>query len=259
MSADLGLLREVLGRPHPASSRTELARTAAGITGLVAIIQHDRGDQREAHGWFTTAERAAIESGDRHMPAWVLARHAMLPLNYGAPRAAADLAFRARAEAGRDSTAAGALAAAVTARALASIGNHDGALAAINDARTMAEDLDTAQSTDTWFGYPAQKHHVHLSQAFTLMGRTRQAYAEQQSALALTHTPSIMTRALVAIDTATCLSADGDPTAAADMAAHVWQELPKEFSEGLVRSRADILHQSLPGAARARLGEVLAG
>ncbi|WP_093491584.1 helix-turn-helix transcriptional regulator [Streptomyces sp. 2112.3] len=259
MRNDLDLLRDVLSRPHRASARADLACTAAGITGLVAIIQHDRGDQRDSLGWFATAEQAARESSDRHMLAWSLARHAMVPLNYGAPNAAAELAIRARAEAGRTPTAAAALAAAVTARALASTGDHKGALRAVADARSIAERLDAAQGADTWFGYPLQKHHVHLSQAFTLMGRTREAHAEQEAALFLTRSPSVMTRALLAMDAATCLKVDGDDSAAADMAADVWQRLPQAYQDGLVRSRAEALHQSLVGSAHSRLGDALAG
>ncbi|WP_174857639.1 hypothetical protein [Streptomyces lydicus] len=72
--------------------------------------------------------------------------------------------------------------------------HHKGALRAVADARSIAERLDAAQGADTWFGYPLQKHHVHLSQAFTLMGRTREAHAEQEAALFLTRSPSVMTR-----------------------------------------------------------------
>ncbi|MFH9348175.1 transcriptional regulator [Kitasatospora sp. NPDC017646] len=257
MQADLDLLRDVLGRPHQATARTDLARTAAGITGLVAIIQHDRGDQRDAHGWFTTAEQAAHESGDRQMLAWVLGRHAMVHLNYGAPNAAAALATRARFESGRTPTAAAALAAAVTARALAAAGDDQGALRAVGDARDIAGHLDGTQAADTWFGYPMQKHHVHLSQAFTIMGRTRDAYAEQEAALALTRSPSVMTRALLEMDAAACMRADGDPTAAAAKAISVWEDLPAAYRDGLVRTRAEALHQSLAGAAHDRLGEAL--
>ncbi|MFD3970643.1 helix-turn-helix domain-containing protein [Streptomyces cyaneofuscatus] len=257
MKADLDLLREMFGRPHPASVRKDLARTAAGITGLVAIIQHDRGDQRDAVGWFATAEQAPRESGDRQMLAWVLSRHAMVPLNYGAPHAAATMAVRARAEAGRSPSAAGALAAAVTARSLASVGDREGALRAVAEARAAAARLDSVQGADTWFGYPPQKHHVHLSQAFTLMGRTREAYAEQESALALTASPSAMTRALIAVDRAACVRADGDPVAAADLAVTAWMRLPAAYCDGLVRSRVESLCQSLPGRPGSTLRDAL--
>ncbi|MFF8791215.1 hypothetical protein [Streptomyces sp. NPDC015125] len=70
-----------------------------------------------------------------------------------------------------------------------------------------------------------------------------------------------MARALLAMDAATCLKAEGDASVAADMAADVWQRLPPAYGEGLIRSRADALHQSLvgtAGTARSRLGEALA-
>ncbi|WP_256177918.1 transcriptional regulator [Kitasatospora aureofaciens] len=258
MLSDLDLLRDVLNRPHPAHARADLARTAAGITGLVAIVQHDRGDQRDAFQWFATAERAARESGDHRMLAWVMARHAMVPLNYGAPEAAARIAARARFEAGNGPTAAGALAAAVTARALAASGNHEGARRAVDDVRTLAEQLDGAETADTWFGYPEQKHHVHLSQAYTLLGDSGPAYAAQDQALDLTDSPSVMARALLAMDTAACLRVDGDHAGAAEMAAGVWERLPNGYREGLIRSRAELLHKKLTGRGHLMLGEALA-
>ncbi|MGW4689673.1 hypothetical protein ACWEPM_32940 [Streptomyces sp. NPDC004244] len=42
MREHLALLAAVLRRPHPAKDRTDLARTAAGISGLVAIVPHER-------------------------------------------------------------------------------------------------------------------------------------------------------------------------------------------------------------------------
>ncbi|MEV7183406.1 transcriptional regulator [Kitasatospora sp. NPDC093102] len=258
MMGDLDLLGEVLNRPHPARTRADLARTAAGIAGLVAIVQHDRGDQRDAYRWFATAEQAARESGDQRMIAWVLARHAMVPLNYGAPGAAARIAERARREAGSSPTAAGALAAAVTARAQAASGDLDGARRALDDARNLAERLDGAEAADTWFGYPEQKHHVHLSQAYTLLGDTGSAYQAQEDALALTDSPSVMVRALLAVDTAACLHVDGDPTGAAEMASGVWERLPATYREGLIRSRTETLHRQLTGRPYVLLGEALA-
>ncbi|MFE7973058.1 transcriptional regulator [Streptomyces shenzhenensis] len=257
MQEDLQVLRGVLERPHTARDRATVVRTAAGLTGLVAIIQHDRGNQQDARRWFATAARAAAESRDRHMLAWVLARHAMVPLNYGAPRAAAELAARARRVAGKTPSAAAALTAAVSSRALAATGDRRGALNAIKQANETIERLDRAGLADTWFGYPEQKHSVHLSQAFTLLGESKRAYAEQEAALALSTSPSVMTRALLALDTAQCLRADRDPQGAADMAIHVWEQLPEGFRTGLVRTRAETLRGSLTGEPRDQLTEAL--
>ncbi|WP_424217794.1 helix-turn-helix domain-containing protein (plasmid) [Streptomyces sp. BI20] len=257
MEHDLLLLDELLRRPHPARDRTDLARTTAGIAGLVAIVQHDRGDQPAAHGWFTTARRAAVEAGDRRMSAWILARHAMLGLNYGAPEQAARLAAQARAEAGTTPNGAAALAAAVTARALATLHDTAGARRAVADAEFLAEHLDGPEAADTWFGYPEQKHHVHLSQAHTLLADTRAAHHAQHAALALTTSPSVMTRALIAMDTATCLHIDGDPTTAAHTAVDILHRLPTAYRTGLVRTRAQALHRRLDGTPRRLLGEAL--
>lgn len=257
MRADLHLLGKVLNHPHPAGARADLARATAGITGLVAIVQHDRGDREDARRWFTTAEKAAKESGDRRMTAWVLARHAMVPLNYGAPEVALRIATRARRAAGGTPTAAAALASAVTARALAAIGDQRGAQEAVKDAQVLAERLSGPEEADTWFGYPPQKHFVHLSQAYTLLGDTEAAYTAQDDALYLTTSPSVMTRALLAMDTATCLRLDGDPPTAAEMAAEVFGRLPAPYRDGLIRSRAEALHHVLDGRPRELLGQAL--
>ncbi|MFB6532069.1 hypothetical protein [Streptomyces sp. NPDC056399] len=67
-----------------------------------------------------------------------------------------------------------------------------------------------------------------------------------------------MTRALLAMDTAACLREDGDPTAAAEMAAGVLTRLPGPYRDGLVRSRADALHRQLTGRPHDHLGQALA-
>ncbi|WP_234432155.1 hypothetical protein [Streptomyces sp. NRRL S-378] len=129
--------------------------------------------------------------------------------------------------------------------------------ATVDDVRTLAEQLDGPEVADTWFGYPAQKHAVHLSQAYTLLGDTRAAYRAQDEALALTTSPSVMTRALIAMDTAACLRVDGDPGAAAEMAAAVYDRLPAAYRSGLVHSRAQLLHRRLDGTPRRLLGDAL--
>lgn len=60
-------------------------------------------------------------------------------------------------------------------------------LDAANETRRATEHLDGPDSADIWFGHRLQKHHVHLSQAYTLLGRTADSYAEQQARLALFH------------------------------------------------------------------------
>ncbi|MET7519566.1 hypothetical protein ABZS88_40495 [Streptomyces sp. NPDC005480] len=60
------------------------------------------------------------------------------------------------------------------------MGDRKGARQAITKTKNLAERLDSRHLADTWFGYPEQKHHVHLSQAYTLLGVTASARAEQE-------------------------------------------------------------------------------
>ncbi|MFE7046158.1 hypothetical protein ACFU9X_44300 [Streptomyces atratus] len=51
---------------------------------------------------------------------------------------------------------------------------------------------------------------------------------------------------------------DGDPGAAAEMAAAVYDRLPAAYRGGLVYSRAKLLHRHLTSAPRRLLGDALA-
>lgn len=246
LAADFQDMSPLFDRPQTVANRVRLGRTAAQMAGMTAIVLHDLGQHRDAHAWFNTAALAAQESGDNRLHAWVLAREAMVPLNFGAPQAAAMLAARARHTAGDQPSAAAALASAVAARAYAAQGQRDQALAAVDDVEGLMEQLDNSATSDTWFGYPEQKHHVHLSQALTLLGETSRAYATQQRALELSRAPSLMTRALIAIDHASCLAHDGHTEEATGRAAQAFGELPAAYRTGLTRTRAEALYRQLP-------------
>ncbi|MEO3978452.1 hypothetical protein [Streptomyces sp. CAU 1734] len=257
---DFAELHPLLSRPQTVKSRTELCYITGRMAGMTAIVLHDLGQHREAHRWFGTAGRAAEQSGDRLLHSWVLGREAMVPLNYGAPRAAAALASRARQLAGAKPSAAAALAAAVAARAHAATGDREKALKAVADTEAIAERLVPQQRTDTWFGYPLQKHFVHASQALTQLGETRRAYEAQERALELSRAPSLMTRALIAIDRASCRAHDGERAEAAHIAAEAYSSLPPGYRGGLTRTRAVAFYRSLPAGAPGadRLADTLA-
>jgi hypothetical protein len=248
---DLAELKPLLDASQTVDARTRLCRVVAQMAGMTAIVLHDLGHHRESTRWFHTAGRAADESKDDALHAWVLGREAMVPLNFGAPAVARDLAERARTLSGDTPSAATALACAVAARAHAASGNRDEALAAVTDAERIMERLAPEQAAKTWFGYPEQKHHVHLSQALTLLGETHRAYAEQTRALELSRSPSVMTRALIAIDRASCLASDGELEEAARVAAEAYGQLPASYRSGLTRARAQAVYQSVREAPSA--------
>jgi hypothetical protein len=179
MAKDFNDVRPLLASVRSAPERARLCMASAQLAGMIGIILHDLGHRREAHGWFHTARLAAKETGDPSVTAWILAREAMVPLNFGAPRAAADLAMQARAAAGNRPTAPAALACAVASRAYALLGRTDDAREALSQAETISERLSATAAADTWFGYPEQKHHVHASQTLTHLGETRRISVSQ--------------------------------------------------------------------------------
>ncbi|MFI2764865.1 hypothetical protein ACH5A3_39550 [Streptomyces echinatus] len=243
---DFAELRPHLDRPHPVATRMRVCRTAGQMAGMTAIVLHDLGARREARSWFATAATAAKESGDPQLHAWVLAREAMVPLNYGAPQAAAALAERARRLAGPRPTAAATLAAAVAARAYALSRQPEQARQALVAADAFMERLDAGARADTWLTHGEQKHHVHLSHALTALGDTRRASESQQRALQLSAPTSTMTRSLLTIDAATCIHHAGSTQEACQRTVAVLSALPAAYRTGLVQRRALDLYRSIP-------------
>ncbi|MGW4995217.1 hypothetical protein ACWEQ3_47905 [Streptomyces mirabilis] len=243
---DFMTLRPLLTVPQPAPIRARLCRTAGQMAGMTAIVLHDLGSRRESRAWFATASRAAAESGDDQLRAWILAREAMVPLNYGAPRAAAELADRARHAAGTRPTAAATLAAAVAARAYALNHQSEQARAALAAADALMGQLPEGERSDTWLTYSEQKHHVHLSHALTMLGDTRRARESQQRALELSAPTSTMTRTLLNIDGAACSHQDGDSEDACRRTVAALTGLPDGYRTGLVRRRALDLYEAIP-------------
>jgi hypothetical protein len=243
---DFTTLRPLLTVPQPAPVRARLCRTAGQMAGMTAIVLHDLGSRKESRAWFATAARAAAESSDDQLHAWVLAREAMVPLNYGAPKAAARLADQARHTAGTRPTAAATLAAAVAARAYALNHQSEQARAALAAADALMERLPDSERSDTWLTYGEQKHHVHLSHAYATLGDTRLANESQQRALELSAPTSTMTRTLLHIDAAACSHHDGDTEQACRRTIAALTALPADYRTGLVRRRALDLYEAIP-------------
>jgi hypothetical protein len=216
------------------------------MAGMTAIVLHDLGSRQQSRAWLATTARAAAESGNDQLHAWVLSREAMVPLNYGAPRAAAELADQARLTAGTRPTAAAVLAAAVAGRAYALNHQPEQARAALAAADALMNRLPQRERSDTWLTYSEQKHHVHLSHAYTTLGDTARAHESQQRALELSAPTSTMTRTLLHIDAAACSHHDGDSEEACRRTVAALTGLPAGYRTGLVRRRAQDLYEAIP-------------
>ncbi|MEU4039767.1 hypothetical protein [Streptomyces collinus] len=108
------------------------------------------------------------------------------------------------------------------------------------------ERLPAGERSDTWLTYSEQKHHVHLSHAYTTLGDTRRARESQQRALELSAPTSTMTRTLLNIDAAACARHDGDSEQACRRTIAALTALPDGYRTGLVRRRAQDLYEAIP-------------
>jgi hypothetical protein len=91
-----------------------------------------------------------------------------------------------------------------------------------------------------------QKHHLHLSHAFTTLADTPRANESQQRALELSAPTSTMTRTLLHIDAAACSHHEGDTEQACHRTVAALTALPDGYRTGLVRRRALDLYEAIP-------------
>ena len=249
VTADFISVQAHLDRPLMSATRSQMCTVAARLAGTNAIVLHDMGDAEESRGWFATAASAAREGEDPRVLAWVWARQAMVEINYGSASDALVLAMKAENQAGAGPSASKALAAAVRARAHALLGEPEDAARCLGEAEHLLGRLPGDDAADTWYGYPLQKHLVHASHALTVAGRTSEAAQAQHQALALCKDTSWLTRTLLALDRARCVSRDGDPDGGAQTAYCALTRLRPDLRCGLVLRRAGDMVSALPPAA----------
>lgn len=131
IAQDVAELRALIDQRLPTAQRRGLCHATARMAGLLATTLINLGEHREARSWFHTAQRAADESEDPAVRAWVLVRCAVSALYWNDARAALDLANQAALIARHVPCVVTAWAPAVQARALARLGQTEATRVAI--------------------------------------------------------------------------------------------------------------------------------
>lgn len=169
----------------------------------------------------------------------------MVPLNYGTPRAAAELADQARQAAGTRPTAAAVLAAAVAARAHALNHQSEQARAALIAADALMDRLPEAERSDTWLTYGEQKQRAPEPRADHARGHPPRPVESRAGAGAVradqhqdAHPAEHRRRRL-------CRH-DGDTEQACHRTVAALASLPTDYRTGLVRRRALDLYEAIP-------------
>ncbi|MEU7175438.1 helix-turn-helix transcriptional regulator [Micromonospora tulbaghiae] len=245
---DFAAVKHILSRRQPLDLQKRLYRVMAQIAGLIASSVNAVTDSRETHAWFHVARLAAEEADDRMLRAWVAANEGMSYLWYDRPaQRAVDLARTASALAGRTPTAAGALAAAIEARALARLGRRDEVRMAVRHSDEVFERLEEPHVRATRLGL--HEHRLRFSQgnALSMVGDHREAAERLDRAVMLTDVDAIEA-CLVRLDMAACAVGAGELERGGSATIAAIRALPLESRNGIALSRA----RTLIGTASSR-------
>lgn len=260
--AELREVQELAAERQPAAVQGRLSEMTAMLATLIADALMKLGVLRQSRAWYATARAAADDSGNIELRARVRAQAAMLPYYYGPVDVAITLAREARLLLHNRPCATGALAAAAEARALARIGDIEGAHHAIRTAQSFFDHAADGEGEEA-FAFPERRLLLYLSGAYTHLRRSGQARSVQRQALALYPDRTGIDPALLRLEEAICLAQDHSPTEACELAQAAYLGAPEPHRTPILGARARHVIAALPPAARSGaaardLGEILA-
>lgn len=188
---------------------------------------------------------------------WMYAQEAYQLYYGGDLHGAVELAVRARQLSGGLPCVGPALAAPLEARSHARLGRREETARALREGGAALERLDSELRTGSAFGYSESQLRFHSGNAWTHLGETGRARAEQARALELYPLDDHTDRAFIGLDQAMCYSIDGDPVAAAAHATAIIVSLPEEHRSALIIYQARELAARVPDARSLPEGKLL--
>lgn len=248
--SDFSDLRLLLSHRHAAPVRRALTIATAQMAGLMALTLLKLGEP-SARDWWRTGRAAAAAAEDRATLAWIYAHESYQMYYSGDVLGAVEFAVRAQQLAGGLPCVGDALAAPLEARAHAVLQRSDAAADALRRAEVALERLDPTERIGSAFGYSEAQLAFHAGNACTHLGETARARDEHARALALYPAEDHTDRALIQLDQALCLLADGRPAEAAEAATRTIVALPSQHRSALIMYRAEELTAKVPRARQA--------
>ncbi|MGW0770801.1 helix-turn-helix domain-containing protein [Streptomyces sp. NPDC002676] len=244
---------------QPAAVQVRLSELTAMLATLIADALMKLGQLTRSQSWYATARNAADDSGNTDLRARVRAQAAMLPYYYGPPEAAVSLAREARIISRGRPSATTAFASAAEARALAKLGDVEGAEAALRYAAAAFEQSGAGwPADDDAFGFPERRFKLYESGTLTALGRTRQARRIQETALRLYPSKTGIDPALLNLEAALCLAHDRSATEACQLAGATFLRMVPEHRTPIVEERArEVIGALPPGAQSGRAAREL--
>ncbi|MFB9963107.1 XRE family transcriptional regulator [Sinosporangium siamense] len=256
---ELNAVRQALERRQPMDIQDGLLRMTARLAGLSGMVMINLGDHRMARAFFRTGRTAADETGDRALRAWVTAREALVPLYYGDPREALNLAKKSRDLAGQTVCAAQAMAPVVEARALAMLAGSgkkdviEQAKRALSRARAAFAQMSVEDQSDATFGYTEKQLYFHQGDALVKLGDTVEADNSLMRALSKYESSEWLDPTLIKFDRAKCKLLEDEVQEALTIARAAVDALQSEYRTDIVMRRAFDLMRQIEGRGGATL------
>lgn len=246
LSADLLELNAALQRHRSSSTLRRLTRVAAHMSGLMCLTLCKLDDRPAFRRWARTARLAAHEAGDPITHAWVLAQEAYGHYYSDDLLKAIDVARHAQDLVRATPCVGAALAAALEARAHASLGRQHETRDALKYAEAILAHLDGDALDPSAFGYNEAQLRFHEGNAYTHLQDAKSAFKAQDRALELCAPGDYTDWAMTRLDHATCLIQTGETADALDYAKETIVTLTESRRQGIIEARAHDILESLP-------------
>jgi len=251
LAADIAELKRTMVRCRSLSGLRRLTRVAAHLSGLMCLTLIKLDERQAFRKWSRTAWLAANEADDAVTYSWVLAQESYGHFYSGDLAEAVSVAQHAQAVVPAARCVGAVLAAALEARAQASLGRGEETRSALRQAETILAVLDKGVETPSAFAYDEAQLRFHESNALTHLGDTTAAWAVQDRALELVASGDFMDRAFTQLDRAMCLAIDGDASGAATYTLDTVLGLSEPERHGIINGWARQIIAALPVHQRA--------
>ncbi|MFB8089409.1 helix-turn-helix domain-containing protein [Streptomyces sp. NPDC055992] len=247
----LAEVRELAAHRQPAAVQVRLSELTAVLATLIADVLMKLGHLTRSRSWYATARNAADDSGSTELRARVRAQAAMLPYHYGPLEAAVALAREARVLCRNRPSPTAAFAWAAEARALAKLGDSEGAQRALARAAAAFEQSRTGSTSEQdAFAFPERRFRLYESGTQTALGRTSRARRVQEAGLRLYPANTGIDPALLTFEAALCLAHDHSAAEACQLAGATLLGLAPEHRTSIVVERARDVVGALPARVR---------
>ncbi|WP_214412215.1 helix-turn-helix domain-containing protein [Sphaerisporangium fuscum] len=239
-------VRRLVAARQPAATQRRLLNATTMLALLSADALMKLGDTRQAHAWYGTARAASDDVGEVRLRALVRAQEAMLPYYYGDLNETVRLAREARMLAGSAPSSPAALGAAAEARALARMGEHQAARAALAEAERIFSRMPREGADHLAFRFSERRLQFYRMGTLIELGEA----AQVQEWISRSSSPYTIDPALVLLDQAAHVARAGGYDEACRLAEQALSQVPPEHRTTIVVNRARTLLSTIPRVHR---------